>query len=166
MKLLNIFLLITLTSIFSCKKEEEPKINPCANGQQDNGETEIDCGGPCKACTLYPYLIYRLDGVMAQSTKNQIYKEGEYWYLGIGTPGINYFQINLGTSLEVGSWDVNAFNTAAIYQNMQYTFDNGFVGISENDTINRRLSGNFDVHLKNGTNFLSLEDGKFEYISY
>lgn len=62
MKVLKIFSLITLLSVFSCNKPT------CEDGELNQSEVEIDCGGECELCPIdYPTSSAYGDNVLDKS---------------------------------------------------------------------------------------------------
>jgi hypothetical protein len=165
MKLLNITIFISIFILFACKKEEEKTINPCANGKKDNGETEVDCGGPCKECATFPYMVLRADGETVQVQEKGVVKEGNDWVL-TGSFDTILFQINLGPTLTEGINPINPVNTGAVRKTKQMTFVSGIIGIGNVNTSGNKVSGNFEAIFANGIDTLRLEDGQFEFLEY
>jgi hypothetical protein len=166
MKLLNIFAVISIISLFACNKnEKDDGINPCANGKKDAGETEVDCGGSCPDCPTYPYMVLRRDNDVKQLSNKGVVKEGDYWFLTGGFDSI-LFQINLGTDLTEGIWPIDPNLTGAVMANKAYSFVSGVVGISKNDINRSEISGNFEVKFVNQQDTLRLNDGQFEHLKY
>jgi hypothetical protein len=165
MKLLNITIFISIFILFACKKEEEKTINPCANGKKDNGETEVDCGGPCKACATFPYMVLRANGETKQANQKDVLLEGSTWVL-TGGFDTTLFQINIGSELTEGINPINALNTGAVRGTQQMTFVSGVIGISEHNVSAKKVSGNFEAIFANGFDTLRLEDGQFEFLEY
>lgn len=46
-KLFNLLFIVTLLFTVACDKKDE---STCSDGKQNQGETGVDCGGPCTAC--------------------------------------------------------------------------------------------------------------------
>ncbi|MFN5417532.1 MAG: hypothetical protein ACK5B9_10785 [Flavobacteriia bacterium] len=164
MKFINFLLLTVFFSLYSCK-EEEVKINPCANGQLDAGEEEIDCGGTCKACYKYAYMFVSYKDSLYSITNKSLINTGSNWILS-GSFDTIQFNLNLGTTIDVGTSNINASNTSCMGGQLPYTFISGIMGISENNTLSRELSGNFEAYFKRGIDTIKLKAGQFEYLKY
>lgn len=168
MKLINTAFLIATLCLFACQKEEEQTIDPCANGKMDNGETEVDCGGPCTPCYHYPYLVYRFNGEPMQmnvGTSQYFEKIGSTWFL------IAYFggaetHLNIGPTLEVGTYPINPDSSVIYYQGTAIPLTDGLFGISANDLNQSQLSGNFQAHFSDGQQLIQIDDAQFEYLKY
>ena len=166
MKLLNIFLFITFHSLFSCKKNvEEVTINSCQNGVKDDDEEAIDCGGACSACYHYPYLVLKQNGEAKQASSKSIVLENVDYKLLVGFDTV-LFQLNLGSNLAEGTYNLNPLTAGLVSGTKQYTFVSGIFGISRNDLSQKQLSGNFEAKFVNLYDTLRIESGQFEYLDY
>lgn len=165
MKIINFLVLASLLVVFSCKKEEEPVINPCANGVKDNGEEEIDCGGTCSACYHYPYLVFKYQGSTKQANDKTLVFDGTNWLLQASFDTVQ-FQLNLGTSGIVGTYDMEATKSSCIGGQLPYTFVSGIYGISAHNTSTKEMSGQFNAYFLRGTDTIKFEAGQFEYLKY
>ncbi len=63
----NLFLLALASCLilFSCSKDEDTDDTPvatCTDGIQNQGETGIDCGGPCAACNVCVTCVSSVQG--------------------------------------------------------------------------------------------------------
>lgn len=165
MKLLNILLVASILIAISCNKKEEPTINPCANGVKDNGEEDIDCGGPCKACYHYPYLIFTYRNMSIQCDNKTLSYINNEWILEASFDTIS-FQINFGSNGNEGTYNITAQNSFAIGGQLPYQFVSGTIGIGDHDEINRYMKGNFEASFAHNFDTIKLEDGQFEYLQY
>lgn len=95
MKTFKFFALLSFVSLMilaSCKKEENAS---CTDGVQNQGETGIDCGGPCGACKegahgkwksfpVAPILATFADSIIAEFNTNNTYTVAQ-WKGGVAT---------------------------------------------------------------------------------
>jgi len=91
---LIIFLIFFLISFFIFLKIRGPVIATCFDGKKNQGEEEIDCGGPCLPCEIkyaeplkiYPikYLLYSnsidIVGLLENPNKNLALKKIKYYF--------------------------------------------------------------------------------------
>lgn len=153
----------------ACKKDEDPEINPCMNGQLDAGETAIDCGGTCGPCpsTEYPDAGYMANGDLV-SPEDQIlaYTSGNWnMLLQNDTAAVS---VNLGNTGAVGTFPINPSGSYASLNGVNYpTLASGTYSISEHNTSTDKMSGFFQgkfVRVPGDT--LYITNGFFEYLPY
>jgi hypothetical protein len=152
----------------ACKKDEEPTINPCMNGQLDPGETAIDCGGTCGDCpeTEFPYAAFDANGdALTASIKQLTYNNG--WRLNLTADSIS-LQLNLGNNGSVGTYTMPAAGSFAQVDGLNYpTLASGTYSISAHNLASEKLSGFFQakfVRIPGDT--LYIANGVFEFLPY
>lgn len=136
---LSIALLLCLVAgsviYYGCKKKEETPATTCSDGIQNQGETGVDCGGPCSACPPPPSVICNGNG----SASYWPLAAGNNWYLdgtggndidltvasGVATHNsLTYFVVNenLGGSFELrtaANGDIMRYNPS---DNTEYLY--------------------------------------------
>lgn len=170
-KILKFLFLGFIFFVLACNKSEDTNLGNCSDGFMNNGETGIDCGGPCLPCDIpeiatfsaafYGSLAYfsivesSYDGtfyVHGQNDSIQIWlrfdniqnpAEGQHpWpLLDIGAPIIQYNGTN--------------YNEFA---------DNSLVLITEN--ANNKISGYFQLSLPLNGDTLQISGGNFSNVNY
>lgn len=157
-----------LLVVAACKKDEDPTINPCMNGQLDPGETAIDCGGNCGDCpdTEFPYAGFSVNGhAVTASTRQLTYNNGWSLYLASDSVAV---QLNLGNDGSVGTYTMNPTGCSASLDGIAYpTLHSGVYSISGHNLATQKLSGFFQgkfVRAANDT--LYITNGFFEYLPY
>lgn len=152
----------------SCKKDEEPSIDPCLNGQLDAGETAIDCGGSCGPCpsTEYPYAGFTVNGTaLIASSKQLTYNNG--WTLNLTADSVT-LQLNIGNDGSVGTYTMSPSGSMASLDGVNYnTLASGIYSISAHNPATEKLSGFFQgkfVRVPGDT--LYITNGFFEYLPY
>lgn len=163
-------LIASILIIFSSCKDKNIKIDQCQNGYLDAGETKIDCGGVCNPCKEIetPYLFLKLNGKDISFQPKKIYSSNNIYYLIAENDTIN-LNINLGTNLNVGTYPISPTNTNGQMNLIAYpNASNGIYSFNKIDTINRKISGFFDVKLsrQNPDDTLFITGGQFSYLSY
>lgn len=87
LKFLSLGLFVATLAIFSCKDEENQ--GTCSDGIMNQGETGIDCGGPCNACRegaqgvwksypVAPILANFADSIIATFNTNSTYEVAQW----------------------------------------------------------------------------------------
>lgn len=118
MKLIRLFFLAMVAisiSFVACKKEDDKAT--CSDGVQNQGETGIDCGGPCAACKegihgtwksfpVAPLLLNFADSIIARFETNNTYVVDQ-WKNGSKTTLTGTFVQNKPTSGDIWSILVN-----------------------------------------------------------
>lgn len=86
-KFLGLIILSASLTLTSCGKDEET--GTCSDGIQNQGETGIDCGGPCAACLIgthgkwksypvAPILATFADSIIAEFNTNSTYTVSQW----------------------------------------------------------------------------------------
>lgn len=148
MKLIRFFSLLLLTVAIAaagCKKDENT--GTCSDGIQNQGETGIDCGGPCSACKegahgtwhsfpVAPLLATFVDSINATFNTNNTYTvdqwkggsktvlSGTYIQTKSGTGNIYNITLNQTTPTTLtaeGIFEVYDNNTKMRYEVVQTT---------------------------------------------
>jgi photosystem II stability/assembly factor-like uncharacterized protein len=80
-----LIVVLIIASFFSCKKSSKDtnpnSPSPCFDGVQNNGETGVDCGGPCTACAKQWTAIS--SGTSADLYSVQFVDERNGWAVGL-----------------------------------------------------------------------------------
>lgn len=71
---------IAITVVSGCKKPDDTP-NHCTNGTKDADETDVDCGGSCKACVSTADILAGSDATVAKYWKNGTCKSKQRNYL-------------------------------------------------------------------------------------
>lgn len=163
-------LIASILIIFSSCKHKKIEIDQCQNGFLDAGETKIDCGGICAACKedKTPYLFLNLNGKEISFQPKKINLINSNYYLVVENDTIN-FNINLGPKLNFGTKIIPILNTNGQMNLIAYpNASNGIYTVNKIDSINKTVSGFFDVKLskQNPDDTLFITGGQFSYLSY
>jgi len=163
-----VFTVLVLT--VSCKKDEEPTINPCLNGKLDSGETAIDCGGSCGPCatTDFPYASFSANGTSITAEIKQLaYASG--WSLHVGNDSVSV-QMNFGTNGAVGTYPMSATGCTATYNSVEFpTLASGYYTISQHNTTTHKMNGFFQGKFTrpgSTDDTLVITNGFFESLPY
>jgi hypothetical protein len=150
-KLVNILLLSAgILTIGACNKEEEKNPGNCFDGYMNNGETGVDCGGPCAPCTqpVIPLMSASLNGTFVSFAQKSI-QSGTNWILE-GTRDTVYISLNFGPEAAPGGYDlINDANSRAVINGREFTTpqSGSHVLVVSHDSENKRVSGNFRMIL-------------------
>jgi hypothetical protein len=150
-KLVNILLLSAgILTIGACNKEEEKNPGNCFDGYMNNGETGVDCGGPCAPCTqpIIPLMSASLNGTFVSFAQKSI-QSGTNWILE-GTRDTVYISLNFGPEAAPGGYDlINDANSRAVINGREFTTPQpgSHVLVVSHDLENKRVSGNFRMIL-------------------
>ncbi len=142
LKFLSLMGFLGILVFASCKKEENAS---CSDGVQNQGETGVDCGGPCGACKegvhgkwksypVAPLLATFADSIIAEFTTNSTYTvaqwkggtqttlTGTFAQTKSGTGSIYTIVLNQTTPSTLtakGMFEVSADNTTMKYEVVQ-----------------------------------------------
>jgi hypothetical protein len=150
-KIVNILLLTAGTLVMlSCEKEEEQDPGNCFDGYMNNGELGVDCGGPCAPCVqpIVPLMSAAINGTFVSFSQKSV-QTGLNWILE-GTRDTVYLTINFGPDAAVGGYDlIDDVNTRAVINGREFTSPQpgSYVLVASHDFENKRISGNFRMHL-------------------
>jgi hypothetical protein len=165
---LTTIVITSLVLTVACKKDEDPVINPCLNGQLDPGETAIDCGGTCGACpeTEVPSAGFVANGAaVTASIKQLTYNNG--WTLNLTTDSLT-LQLNLGNNGAVGTYTMSPGGSTSSLDGVNYpTLASGVYSISAHNMTTEKLSGFFQgkfVRIPGDT--LYITNGYFQHLPY
>ncbi len=171
---LSAILFTGLLLTVSCKKDKDPEINPCMNGQLDPGETQIDCGGSCGPCpsTEFPSAgftvnLYGDSETELSASIRELTVNGN-WSLRVGNDSIDV-RMNLGNSGMTGTFAMNPTGSYASYNGVNYpTLSSGIYTISAHNTTTEKMSGFFHAKFSRGVigDTLYITNGYFEYLPY
>lgn len=169
---LSLWLLLLPLLFFACNKVDVAISDPvpsCFDGLQNQGEIEIDCGGPCPSCparmtaTINGIPWESQGGVSTQANSNIIQITGS----------------NSNSSLSLiytGSFVNGTFSLAqASYQKFSpltnYTTNSGSISFTEwvwSQPLNR-VSGNFNFKAFEATgtgDSVDVQQGKFSFVTF
>ena len=167
LKLLSVSLILTaFVLIQSCKKEEQntTPAATCTDGIQNQGETGVDCGGPCAAC-LNTTMSCKIDGA-AWTSVSTIYGGVGQSFSGVSSDGK---RITLGfQGTTTGTYDLGnlSFNQAA-YVTGSTVYNSAFGGsgsIIVTSYANKVISGTFSFtgsYDQSGTPIVTVTNGVF-----
>ncbi len=156
----------------SCKKD--PPVDKCKNGFKDIGEEGVDCGGNCPACVkvYIPGLSLKLNQTPITFDTRSFTQINNLWYLKFSNDSVQV-QIEIGQDIVTDSlYDINSFNTFATIDGIIYPLTNQYpstnVGIMENITSDRRISGLFEAKFyRSGfTDTMRITSGRFDDLPY
>ena len=179
---LNIICLLTLSFslvLVSCKKKDDNSAGTCTDGFLNNGEVTTDCGGPCGPCktplvTSIQATFFSPNVPSASSSfGNGAVSNSTNWLVTAHNDSIN-MSFNFGTSATVGQHNIiNGTNTKVtinglLYDQVVSTTLSSYVVITENNTTEKYISGNFKLYLRSTVNFdtLMVENGDFTDLVY
>jgi len=174
-KLTLIFVCCLILVTLSCSKKQVQQEPSCTDGFLNNGETGIDCGGPCAPCLglTNPVFFATFNGQFTYFNNVSV-QYGDTIYIHAITDSI---QVNLSfKNLTVPDENnqlnpivqsvlpfVSYFNTDYSNINPQYSV----ISLSKNE--NNRISGLFQLFLPHGfenMDTLKVVNGTFENIAY
>lgn len=166
-KLYFILILITVAST-SCMKQEAQTDNipqaaaSCNDGIMNQGETDIDCGGPCPVCLgNITAKVNNADFNAASGTISSFYNNSSLFMTGTSTPGtlslIYLGPLNTGTYSNCqGLFTSSATSQSYTTNNATVTFtsfnfaDSVAAGTFSFDAINLNVAPPDTVHVTNG----------------
>jgi len=152
----------------SCMKQEAETDNipqaaaSCDDGIMNQGETDIDCGGPCPVCL--GNITAEVDGAdfnAASGTISSFYNNGSFFMTGTSTPGslslIYSGALTTGTYANCqGMFTSSSTSQSYITNNATVTFtsfnftDSVAAGTFQFDAINLNVAPPDTVHITNG----------------
>ena len=163
-----VFTVLVLTA--ACKKDDEPTINSCLNGQLDSGETAVDCGGACGPCpsTEFPSAGWNVyTTAISAETKQLTYTDR--WMLHLANDSIS-MNLNLGNNGAVGTYTMDPAGSNVTYNGITYTnLTSGVFSISWHNTTTHKMSGFFHgkfIRPAVPGDTLRITNGFFEYLPY
>lgn len=151
--------------ISGCNKSEN---STCNNGQLDDNETEIDCGGRCEPCPPAASLSATLLGYNYNaSAANGYYQGSALQITSSGTGGAAITFSFVGTTLN----SKLPITSGIFYTNPSnfYNFelaDTGSVVLTEHDDVRKIISGRFSFSSRDGNDIETIDDGVFSNVRY
>lgn len=178
---LNIICILALTfslALVSCKKDDDNSKGTCTDGFLNNGEESTDCGGPCAPCqaplvtSIQAFFWGKHISTGNPSFGNGAVNQGPNWVITASNDSIN-MSFNFGVSAIPGQHNiVNGTNTFVKFKNVVYdqviSTPSSYVVITENNTSQKYISGNFKFYLRSTANLdtLKVENGDFTDLVY
>jgi len=169
--LLGVLFLVILGIFSTCKEEEEDPgpVATCSDGILNQGETQIDCGGPCPAC---PSITCKVDGADWTS---------DYTSITAGFFG-SVLQIQGGQSLNSSSMLIGYMGLQATgdfpLEAAKYTiggvnyvmnkYPPGRIIFTDYNTTTKKITGTFEFDAKDTLtgNTVSVTLGVFTNVDY
>lgn len=173
---LTLLSILGLTLTFSsCKKTPEPDQPSCSDGIMNNGETGIDCGGPCASCPPFstPVFFAVFNGSLTYFN-NVTVQYGDTIHIAAVTDSVkvNLFFKNLTEPDASNQLNpiVYGLQPLVIYNDVEYTnADQNYTVVALTNNQNNKISGLFQMRLPHGLNnmdTLRVINGTFENIPY
>ena len=173
---------ITLISIWillifgvACNKNQQPPLPTCNDGFMNNGETGLDCGGPCSPCApiTNPVFIAAFNGQFINFPIVNV-QYGDTIFMNASTDSVQVHLIFKNLSIPDESNQLNPLVLGIMplvsYNGVNYANTNpqySVVTISEDE--DQKLSGLFQLFLPHGLNnmdTLKVINGAFMNIPY
>jgi hypothetical protein len=143
------FLIALLFMMGSCMKQEaetsntpQPYAGDCFDSIRNNGETGIDCGGPCSPCP--PTISALVNGSDFYASGNNVVAQligaNALRIVGTETSG-NYIQFNFDQSFSTGTY----YNIEGIYHagTKNFITSTATVSFTQFNTADRLITGTF-----------------------
>jgi hypothetical protein len=177
-KFLSLILLISALAIFvqACKDDDkDDQATPaatCSDGIQNQGETGIDCGGPCTACAEDTSYTAKVDGVVWESDIQSVSNTPATKITLVGIESTSGTRITLTYSGPFTTGTVNIGSTfVAEYRNAQgdpFGGISGSITFTKFDTTNKVISGTFSCNVKNNNTNVTkvITNGVIQNIEY
>ena len=164
----NLFLILSIASLslISCNKDEPE--NTCLNGIVDEGETGVDCGGPCAPCAnnTTPFVLANINNQDVSFKNKDLVLDGNSWTMTASNDSISLI-IKYNSNGEVGSYPFEAGSNLT-YLGESYSFfsDDG-LSISENNSNTNTIDGFFSAIFQNASGeSINLYSGVYGDMSY
>jgi len=170
-KILKLSCLVFLFFALSCEKEPEAAPGNCNDGFLNNGETGIDCGGPCPPC-LEPEISSfnaAFNGVLSSFNVFDASYDGTF-YLHAKNDSIDlYLRFDNIENPPEGeeNWPFLDIGEPILEMNgVTYTefAPNSFIFLSDN--TNNKITGFFQLRLPIGEDTMRVNTGSFYFIPY
>jgi len=174
MKLLKHIYLVVLPSVFilnSCQPTQNNAYVPdetCSDGILNQGETEIDCGGPCQPChsrmtALVDGNAWEAQGNVTSSTNN-----GSILILaGNGTTSLSMIYTG---PFALGTYSLNSAIFVETLTQTNYLANSGTITFTNWDTHEHTVSGTFSFIATEtstpGGSQKVITEGMFKYVPY
>lgn len=170
----SFFILVSLLFVFnSCSKSNDQKVENCFDGIQNQGETGIDCGGPCFfTCPMAMTAKVNGNSWVADTSKIQAsYNSTSKQLTLTGSIAATLYPriqlISYGT-LQAGSRTLDNASSYTPDISAFVDFNSGTISLTEVDTRNKIIKGTFNfscTDTASGTNYV-ITDGTFVNVSY
>jgi len=167
--ILSFFLIFSVVLLTSCKKDEdneEPEPS-CTDGIQNQGETGVDCGGPCPPC-VYNIMTAKIEGFpWSAASLNFQYVPGNFWFEGsTGIIPITKIKIVHKGAYAVGVYNLDNESQYVDESNTIYSCTSGTVEFTLFDETNKIIAGTFSFTASDGTTTVNITEGVFENLQY
>ena len=138
----------------------------CADGIMNQGETGVDCGGPCDPC--FPRFSAHIDSADWWSTSRNAVMVAPGHLRMYGSDGLKTITIDYTGPLIAGSVQSGSTFMAQLTDENGYNYPSttGSIHFTSFDTLNRKVAGTFMFNvLLNGTP-CNVSSGVFNEISW
>lgn len=162
--------------VTSCGKDDDdnsvaPIVATCSDGVQNQGETGVDCGGPCTACVSVPVsgqICAMVDGVQfASSSAIGSLNGTTLSIIGSKLNGEN-ITIMLTPTFAVGTVPLTSGRYFSFTTSPDITFLSGTCQFGKFDVVNKLLTGSFSFSYRENisNNIVNVTAGKFIDVRY
>jgi len=167
---LSTILLILMVSMFTACNSDKQDTDPvptCSDGILNQGEKDVDCGGPCPPCdtiTLtaeisgYNWVAKNIDAV-ASGGKLTITADNAV------TPLWQVTLVHDG-AFSPGTYPLSSSSKLLQLGGNDYTFSSGSITFTRFDTQNKLVSGTFSAKFNSITYSVNIANGAFTIIPY
>ncbi len=174
-KLTLIWVLGLLTLFYACDKDPKPQEPSCSDGILNNGESGVDCGGPCAPCPPFTGQVFFaiFNGELTNFNQVQV-AYGDTIHIAATTDSVqvNLIFKNLTVPDETSQLNPLIYGIMPLvtYNDVEYTqFDSTYTVVVLTKNENNKLSGLFQLRLPHGLNnmdTLRVINGTFENLPY
>lgn len=163
-------LIVSLFLVTGCQNEEHNSFVPvatCYDNIQNQGETSIDCGGPCNLCPAK--MTATIDGAYWQSAGSISSSTNDSSIIILAGNGTTTLSMIYTGDFILGTFPLNSAIYGITATQTYYLSNSGTITFTRWDSHDNQVSGKFNfiaVASDGSGDTVKVENGNFEYVPY
>jgi hypothetical protein len=169
-KILSLLILIALAGTFtiSCNKDDDDTVGTCSDGIKNQGEEDVDCGGPCTSCIQDPMMKASVSGFKWTAVNIAASNGSGSFSINADNNSIPMWVIKLVHKgpRTAGTYALDASTVLTDISGTYHEFKGGTITFTKFDASKKLVSGTFSFKAQGPLFLMDVTDGEFTAIPY
>lgn len=166
----SILFLVGIAMVSCTDKDDNKDTATCTDGIQNQGEEDVDCGGPCPPCIKEPGMTAKVSGYAWTALNLAASLNGGLLNI-TGDNGVTPFYmiiLDYNGPQQVGTHNLSPTTMLLNMNSKEFNLVSGTITFTEFNTTAKRISGTFSFEAKHPgeTLVISVTQGSFTNLTY
>lgn len=157
-------------SLNSCDNKDDKDVGTCSDGILNQGEEDVDFGGPCPPCVYNPSMTAKVSGYNWIAANMTATLSGGQLIITADNGVTRFWMLILvhNGAQKAGTYDLAADTKILNMNSKEFHYVSGTITFSEFNTTTKRISGSFSFKVKatGETLVIDIDNGKFTHLTY